>query len=392
MWFVLAVESRAADEPRWIHISSPSFEVYSSAGAGATRDVLQNLEFVRAFFSQMSSALPNHERPVHIVLFASRKEHDRYRSVAWESAAYHQGLGHDTIVMGDASADSSSTAVHEYFHLWAKRERLKLPVWLNEGMAQLYSTIKPTLGGQVVGEMPAGFGTYLSHRGGWMPLQNVVGAREYPQSAEVNDFYLEAWALTHMLELSPDYRPGAARLMSTLQSGSTSEEALMKVYGKPLSAIETDLMAYLWQIGSRKEVYRGKLAKAPKASTVEPAAEFERRLVLVRLLPWKTRADEIRRELKALAEVDPKRPEPHEELGELAALMHDDAAAQRELELAFDLGSEAPDLLWAYGKMLQDNPSRAVKVFERLLRVEPTREDARTALARAQAAARGSEK
>jgi hypothetical protein len=362
--------------------------VYSSAGLASTRETLQIFEFVRAFFLQMLGSPANHQ-PVYIVVFGSARDYSHYQSRTWSAASYHESADHDVIVVGDPSQDSFRTTVHEYFHLWAHRQRLRLPLWLNEGLAQLYSTLRPTLGGQVVGEMPAGFGSYMA-RSGWVPLQTVLATRAYPlsdQNSEVSAFYLESWALVHMLELSGDYRPGAPKIIPTLDTGLSSQAALEKIYGKALSAIELDLRAYLQNIESRNEVYRGRLRKAPKP-VVQPAAEFDRRLVLVRLLEPTTRADEIRDELRALTALDPKRPEPHEELGALAFLGGDAAAARHEFRQAFELGGLGPDRLWEYGRLVEDDPPEAVKVFERLLSLDPGRDDARLELTRMQLASK----
>jgi len=378
-----------AGDATWIHLRSPDFEVYSSAGPGATRETLRHFEFVRGFFQQALGDSAAKRPPVYLVVFGSMKEYARYRSHDWEAASYQRSSERDFIVVGNPAEAAFSTAVHEYFHLWARRQKLDLPIWLNEGLAQLYSTLTPTLGGLVVGDVPPGFGSYVS-RYGWIPLGTVLAAREYPASdkdAEVSDFYLESWALTHMLELSADYRGGAPKILPAIQAGMSSEQALTKIYGRPLSGVEADLRAYLRDIGSRHEVYRIKLPKAPKAEAIEPASEFDRRLVLLQLVERRNRTDEVRKELEALAALDPKRPEPHADLGVLMANRGDAAAARAEYRKAFDLGGLGPDLLWDYAGMLRDNPPEAMEVLGRLLRLDPGRGAARLELVRMQLAA-----
>jgi len=399
-WFLSAIaaavllppgsHARAAAEPAWVHLHSPDFEVFSSASPAATRETLRHFEFVRGFFEQALGPPPAGRQPVYLVVFGSMQEYARYRPMEWAAASYHQARERDIVVVGDPSEDSFPTAVHEYFHLWAHRQNLRLPLWLNEGLAQLYSTLRPTLGGQVAGEVPAGFARQVA-RYGWIPLRSVVSASQYPRTGndpEVTGFYLESWALAHMVELSPDYRGRAPRLLPAIQAGMSSEDALTKIYGKPLSEIEADLQAYLQVIEGRSETYRVKLPKPPKPEAIEPAPEFDRRLILIQLVASRNPAGEVRKELEALAALDPKRPEPHAELGVLAASRGDAATARAEYRNAFDLGGLGAGLLWDYARMLIDNPPEAIPVLDRLLRLDPGRTPARLELARMQLAAR----
>src|SRR5271165_832280 len=60
------------------------------------------------------------------------------------------------------------TAVHEYVHLLIRHKELEFPVWLNEGLADLYSTLKPQGDKILVGTPPEGrMVTMLQER--WVP-------------------------------------------------------------------------------------------------------------------------------------------------------------------------------------------------------------------------------
>jgi len=274
----------AAGDPQWVRTKSAHFTVYSCAGTGSTQEMAQHFEFVYSFLQQALGELPPGGRPVYLVLFGAEKEYAKHRSNDWSAGAFHEFADRDIIAIGDPHQELA-TAVHEYFHLWASRQKLGLPLWLNEGLAQLYSTVRPTLGGQVVGDVPPGFASHLS-RYGWIPLRTIVSARDYPPSdkdGSVSDFYREAWALTHMLELSADYRAKAGQILPAIQSGQSSEEALSRIYGKTMAEIEVDLRGYLPMIESRSEIYRLKLPKAARVSAFEPAPEDEVRAVLTQL-------------------------------------------------------------------------------------------------------------
>ncbi len=83
-----------------------------------------------------------------------------------------------------------------------------MPIWLNEGMAEVYSTLKRD-GGQIrVGSVPQGRDILLWQKK-WLPLAALVAlardSGEYNEKDRAGVFYAQSWLLTHMLMLSPEY-------------------------------------------------------------------------------------------------------------------------------------------------------------------------------------------
>ena len=132
-------------EPKWIRVPSADFEIYSSAGEGDTRRVLESFERVRDFFEQATGAKGRQRRePVRVIVFGSKKEYDQYRPNDFATAFYTQITGRDYIVLGTANDAVFPIAVHEYVHLVARNAGMKLPPWLNEGMADLFFHVGTT--------------------------------------------------------------------------------------------------------------------------------------------------------------------------------------------------------------------------------------------------------
>lgn len=262
-----AVVATAA-APRWIRAQSPNFEVFSTADEAGVRDTLLEFEAVRSLFQSLSlvdasldASLPAaRPAPVRIVAFGAPKEYEPYRPNDFAVAYYFSGVERDTIVMGGlrssggsrAGADTFPVALHEYFHLAVEHLGLKLPPWLGEGMAELYSTLRPLGGRTVLGELiPVRVRALLHDK--WVPLPVILAADShspyYNEKNKAGSLYNEGWALTHMLYLSPEYRPRFADLLAAIAVGRDSAEALTSVYGKPVTVIEKDLQAYL--LGNR---------------------------------------------------------------------------------------------------------------------------------------------
>ncbi len=143
--------------------------------------------------------------PVRVIVFGSKKEYEQYRPNDFAAAFYTQIAGRDYIVLGGVSDGVFPTAVHEYVHRVAQRAGLSLPLWLNEGLAELYSTLKPVgekvvLGGVIPGRL------FEMTQEKWVPLAMILrcdrGSTLLQRENKVGSLYNEGWALTHMLELS----------------------------------------------------------------------------------------------------------------------------------------------------------------------------------------------
>src|ERR1019366_6850076 len=283
---LLSISAAFSAEPKWIHVPSADFEIFSSAGESDTRRVLQHFERVRSFFEQtVKGGVKQQAESVRIVLFGSKKEYEQYRPNDFAIAYYTQIAGRDYIVLSSASEDVFPVAVHEYVHLVVQHSGLNLPPWLNEGLAELYSTLKPEGDKILIGSLIPGRMYEISQQK-WAPLAAIVAAdRESPYYNEKNkagSLYNEGWALTHMLQLSVEYSPRFAPLLLQISRGVPSQTAIESVYGKPPSTVEKELRSYLGRSAFSGRVIPARLQDGPKAA-VEPADAFDVKLPLVDL-------------------------------------------------------------------------------------------------------------
>jgi hypothetical protein len=100
-------------DPRWIRMPSGDFEIYSSAGEGDTRLVLQYFERVRAFFEQAFPGSQQKADPVRIIIFNSKKEYEPYRFNEFATAYYTQVAGRDYIVLSGTNTEVFPVAVQQ---------------------------------------------------------------------------------------------------------------------------------------------------------------------------------------------------------------------------------------------------------------------------------------
>jgi tetratricopeptide (TPR) repeat protein len=383
-----------AAQTHWIRIRSASFEMYSDAGEKSSQDTLRYFEQVRSFFAQaMGGAPANPALPVRIVAFASKEEFEPYRinefaTSYYKGSSYEGTSGRDYIVMSETGAGAFPVIVHEYFHYFANHAHLNLPLWLNEGLAELYSTLKPVGDKIVVGALiPARYQALL--RDPWVPLATILrvdrNSPYYNEKAKAGSLYNEGWALTHMLALTPEYRPKFPQLLLAIQNGTPSEQALTQVYGKLLASIEDDLQIYLEGKIFQGEEFAVTLAKPGGDLPVESVSAFDLNLMLADLIDRPGKEEEARKKLENLVREQPQRPEPYVALGSLAVRRGEPDEARKNFEKAFALGSRDPGMLWDLGRLAeQSDAPGSITAFNELLRQQPDRADVRSELAAVQ--------
>ena len=231
-------------------------------------------EQVRSFFLQASPAKHAPEFPVRIVAFRSESQYKPYRINESAVAYYAPGRNRDYIVMQDISSEHYPVAIHEYTHLIVKHVGLKLPLWLNEGWADVYSSLAPKGDKALVGSpLPGHFQTLLTTK--WLTLDVLASVDHnsplYNERNKAGIFYAESWLLVHMLYLSPGYRANFSKLLLAISSGQDMAQACQSVYGKGLKEIASDLDQY-----SRSKLFYGVVFDVKLEKAAEDTASVGR--------------------------------------------------------------------------------------------------------------------
>jgi tetratricopeptide (TPR) repeat protein len=266
--------SAAARDP-WLRIKSPNFEIFTTAGERSGRDLARHFERVRAFFVQAFGAAPTDARPVRVIAFRNEREYQPYRPSEAAAAFYLTGPVRDYIVMSGAGGEFYEAAVHEYVHLLIQQGQSKVPLWVNEGMFELYSTVDSTGGQMVVGKAPERCADVLSS-GQWIDLAALfdVGPKSplYNEKTRAGMFYSESWVLTHMLLLDSRYRANHKALMDAFAAGADAAAAFQAAYGKSVAEVQKDLRGYVASDRLTVAVFNLQWAKANDALDISEAS------------------------------------------------------------------------------------------------------------------------
>lgn len=315
-WLLLALAVWVAQAGEKIAVyESDHFELITDGPRGRAQQVLGQFERVRSFLARLLPLQEPLMKP-RVVLFNGEKD---FREVSPNqvAAAYYVPIPHrDMIAIGPTGGDEMRVAVHEYLHLLARQADQDLPLWLNEGIAELYSTIRP-VGTTVQVGMPVG--VHLQKlREGWMDLATVVRVNhesaEYNRKAHAGTFYAASWALTHMLQLGESYSGQFGKMAAGVSTGKPADEVFREVYGKSLKQVEDDLRRYVERKAMSTRVFDQRMDKS--YDKIEPRAgtAYEWGVARADLLTAVRKWDEAKAQLTELTRAEPQRPEAWESL------------------------------------------------------------------------------
>jgi tetratricopeptide (TPR) repeat protein len=328
------------------------------------------------------------------VQFSSEAEFHRYRANERSDSYFAAGLPRYYIVMSDLSDRAYGTAIHEYTHLAIQLSGLRVPLWVNEGWAEVNSTLRPSKTETAVGDLiPEHLRSLEQDK--WLDFETLTTVDHsspiYNEANRAGIFYAQSWALMHMLYLSPDYQSGFGKFILALSSGQTAEQACRAVWGKSGAAVFKDLKSYF----DRKQLYGRAFELKFDTKTVEPSvskvSDFDSRLVLADLLAAINRKAEAKAAYDQLNAEQPGRADVAESIGYLALSNRDLEGARAAFEKAFNEGSTNPLMCFELGGLesAAGQPlERAIAPLERAVKLKPDFADARLQLGKSLVAAR----
>ena len=370
---------------QWLKLQSSHFELYTTAGEKKGREAVLYFEQVRDFFQHTRGEFKNMPgTPVRIIAFRSDKEFEPYRFNAASSAFYLEGYDRDYIVMRSISPEYYPVAVHEFTHLLTKHTGVEMPIWFNEGLAELYSTLKPTGKRVMVGEVIPGRFYYLQQHK-WLSLEALTSADHnspyYNERDRAGIFYSESWALMHMLNLSSEYRPQFSRFLNLLASGATATSAFWQAYAKTMTQVQKDLEAYLRGTHFNAAVFDVKLEKSAEEPDILPATPLESGMVLADLLALTGKQEPAKEAYGKLAKEYSNNWEVEAGLAELAWTGKNPEEARRHFARAAELGSTNPRVYFDYAMVLLELGEGAIAPLKKAVDLDPEYQDAQRYLA-----------
>jgi len=259
---------------------------------------------------------------------------------------------------------------------------LKIPLWLNEGWAEVYSTLRPMGKETAIGDMVPGRVAELE-RNAWMDFKELTsvdrGSPEYNEGGRVGIFYAESWALAHMLYLAPEYEANFGKFVMALHQGHSAAEACQIAWGRSAAEVFADLHSYLERKKLYGRAYEIQLDNAQGEPLVSKVDDFDERLMLADLLAATNRRAEAKKAYDKLDMEQPGRADVAMSEGNLAIQNRDAAGILKSFSKAYDEGETDAQMCFRLAMLMREAkqpPARIIPVLERAVKSKPDYTDA----------------
>jgi len=232
--FLVALAAAAPAAAQWRRLDSPNLVVIGEASERRLRDVAVELEGFRETLSRvLGERVTATAVPTVVVVFPSDTAMAPFRPKYNGKPVDVAGLfvpGRDLnyiALIDDGRPERLRTIFHEYTHLLISHPDQPLPLWLNEGLAEYYSTfeLQPDGRGALIGTVIDDHLATLNHTV-LIRLEDLVkidsGTPLYNEGTRRGVFYAQSWALTHLILLGQP--PRLRELNAYLDNLSSGQE------------------------------------------------------------------------------------------------------------------------------------------------------------------------
>jgi tetratricopeptide (TPR) repeat protein len=357
---ILPVHAQSPDVPlvqrQWFGTRTAHFYIYSCGTPEKVFRVAGQLEEFCETYSQLAGAQAVVSPPIVVMAFPDHESmkpflplyHGQPENL---SGFFEHGNDENLIVLslpqaGTASMDMS-VVFHEYTHLLFRRNDRIWPIWLKEGMAELYSTFATRGYDAFIGQ-PIEHHLRLLAKQPLMPLTELFAVThdspQYNERDRQGMLYAESWLLTHFLVAgdNSDYKSRFGKYTMLLREGQTPVQAFTNALQTPLPVVEAELRSYLArgqftpiQLTFSENVTLPKAISTWNLTPVEIYFYLGDELLRIDYL------DAAEKYFTDAQKLAPASPLPYEGLGLLAVQRKQSDKALSELKEAIQLGSSS---------------------------------------------------
>ncbi|MCB1033707.1 MAG: hypothetical protein KDD47_07730 [Acidobacteria bacterium] len=273
------------EEAPWVRLETEGFTLFSNAEPEVTVEVGAELSMLRGALEGWMGGLAVHSpMPTFVYVFRDEGSFWPYkqgvngdpRNIAGYFLSHP--LGNYVAVNGAVGPSPSRVIYHEYLHQFVRDNLPGMPLWFNEGLAELYGSFEVRGEKALVGLPHESHVRYLRQQG-MMPLRELLavgpGSELYNESSRRGVFYAQSWLLVHYLMVGDGVRgEQLIRFLDQVAAGVETEEAFEAAFDARFSTLEEELQAYLAEAdlpvlevaaGDLGGVFRSRLTALPPA-------------------------------------------------------------------------------------------------------------------------------
>lgn len=353
--FLLTSPASAGAEWRFLH--SEHFQLIGDVSARQLRDVAIRFEQFRDIATRLNLAQTRQEStaPLTILVFRNRSSFEPFMPRSGGRVLESAGMfvdGPDSVYIAvrlDRGEESFRAVFHEYSHLLLGRVFPEAPLWLHEGMAEFYSTLRITGDRSALIGLPVTAHVTLLQQQS-MPLTQMFAATarssEYSgDTATRRLLYAQSWAVIHHAFRSSRSKE-VLELAMKLAHGADVEAAVQSTYGMPISELERRVIGYI-RSGTYSAVSVNFTADLVirTAATATAISDAEANGWLGALLAQMQRDEEAETRLADALRRQPGLAQAHEALALLFLRRDRLAEAEAHLQQARSLGRNVDEAL-----------------------------------------------
>lgn len=342
---------------KWVRVESPRFTVISSGDEVEARDVAANLETLADALARVDHRFAASGSKTRVLFFRRRSDSQPYFNLLLnDEASRAPGLfvsttdGHGTMVIDGTRAFTERIVFHELVHNLLSNSGARLPLWLEEGIAEYFSTAQIRRDSLILGGPIREHLSQFRNRSPIPPLDLFAVTFDRPE-ATWGFFYASSWVVVDWMLRSD--REAFYRFVADVDGGMSSAEAMEKHFNVQPKGLER--LVSLRMFGPAQTV-TVRVGDVQRPVTSEAISHAEALYELGRFLSSLdvSRADG-ERHLRAAMEADPKHARAVAALGTSYAREKRYGDALPMFEKALAIAPDDPLVLVDFAEALLQN-------------------------------------
>ena len=374
----------------WFSVKSKNFTLIGDAGEKDIRKVGVKLEQFRETVKLLFPKA-NLERQIPTLVFVFDSDESfkpfkpRYNGKIQDLVAGYFVEGRDSVYIAlskeERGIDPYQIIFHEYHHFILDNNFDNPPLWLNEGLAEVYSMFKMNEDGDKF-RLGAPIGRHVGtlRERSMLPLKTLFSvnhnSKEYNEAGKVGMFYAESWVFVHYLMFGEQgkRREQFSNFISRLNSGISVEENFRQSFQTDFNGMEKELMTYVSKFtfpgieyGLKKELSFDQEMQARQMSEAETELQLGKLLLQLR-----QEKDAEKHLLKSTA-LDANYAPAHTWLGYLRMRQQNYDDAEKLLVKAIALNPKDPTTYSLAGDLnaIRGKKEDAIRAYENAVAADP---------------------
>jgi tetratricopeptide (TPR) repeat protein len=237
---------RFPSEQKWVRVDSPGFTIFSGASEGRTREVAANLETLTAALGGIDSRFATRGNRTRVLFFAKRADSQPYFDLLLDQhktsapgVFISTSVGEGTMIIDGTRSFMERTVFHELVHKLLSAGGARLPLWLEEGIAEYFSSTE-IRGAAISIGLPIREHQSQLRRRSLIPLPEMFAMTNESPRAIDTLFYAQAWGVVDWMIRNS--RPGFYRFVADVEAGMSAADAIRKNFNVNVDAVERGIV------------------------------------------------------------------------------------------------------------------------------------------------------